>query len=444
VVHRDIKPANIMYADPSHEAIMLVDFGCAGLPTFSPQAVHDGIEQTACASGDSRTKIGRTGDPAVLLHKVIGTTMYMAPEFFVPRTELLEGQQSSSSAEPVSADVLDLEPEEMEAAARGIEYDEGVDIWALGVVAFELLFGTFPMDAQWETELEAKIARGALRSRHGCDCCCCSAGLTSTVCLATGVWEFPSESDGCPSVSEPAKAMIRASMTVDRRKRLSADELLRHPWLQDGQAVAEHSESSVAAADYANPNLVLTAVCLDKAGERPAEGTPPLGATRCTPVPVSSVSCASQSDLCPEQAGASATVAEGTPPTPATIQTVARALSPILSEPETTTSARVGSGLGLATGVSEGTPPPPSKGDSEQPDREVEGRCASENSEDADESVGLSLPVHRNQAARCCSVELEPLGKSHSPQQQHPGPDPEPELDLSSSDEEFEECHPEL
>ena len=125
----------------------------------------------------------------MVLHKVIGTTMYMAPEFFVPKTDLLDEQQvravskmSSAAADTASytsntpvpplstADALALEPEEMEAAARGIEYDEGVDIWALGVVAFELLFGTWPMDAQWETELEAKIAKGALLIHNFASC----------------------------------------------------------------------------------------------------------------------------------------------------------------------------------------------------------------------------------------------------------------------------------
>ena len=168
VVHRDIKPANIMFADPSHKAIMLVDFGCAGMPALAPSA-RDQTPPTPLDSGGSGEQTGRRREPAVVLHKVIGTTMYMAPEFFVPRQELLDSQQpqvvstqSSTSAELAFANVVDLELEEMEAAARGIEYDEGVDIWALGVVAFELLFGTWPMDAQWETELEAKIAKGAL------------------------------------------------------------------------------------------------------------------------------------------------------------------------------------------------------------------------------------------------------------------------------------------
>lgn len=186
VVHRDVKPANIMYTDPSHKIIMLVDFGCAGLASLPNPAARDDISQTAQQRGGS-ADVRRRGEPAVILHKVIGTTMYMAPEFFVPSKELLEAQQtrpvsgqltrlsdptlhtSNTGAHGLTGiDILDsdLEPEELEAAAKGIEYDEGVDIWALGVVTFRLLFGTWPMDAEWEIELEAKIARGALTARH--------------------------------------------------------------------------------------------------------------------------------------------------------------------------------------------------------------------------------------------------------------------------------------
>jgi hypothetical protein len=261
--------------------------------------------------------------------------------------------------------------------------------------------------------------------------------------------------------------MIRGSMTVDRTERLDADELLRHPWLtvnQDGQPPGEHSESSVAATDDPIPNLV-TAVCLDKDWGRPAEATPPSRAARSA-----SVLRASQSDLsrrvptCRDSEDADATTAaEGTPPTSATIQS-ATALNCLRPDPETTASARVGSGLSLATVVPEGTPPPPKKGNAGQADRKA--RCASEHSqtdlaEDVDGPV-FSLLVHGDQVAPSCSVGPEPVPQppqdrhniqqqppqpqpQQQPQQQHhhpgPEPEPEPEQDPSSSDDEqFEEC----
>ena len=53
-----------------------------------------------------------------------------------------------------------LDAEEAQYARRGFVYDESVDIWALGVMGYELLFGELPFTAQWETELEQKIVRG--------------------------------------------------------------------------------------------------------------------------------------------------------------------------------------------------------------------------------------------------------------------------------------------
>ena len=322
IIHRDVKPANVLYADHTHQLIKLVDFGCAG----STRSGHTTTTTSAQWRGrQQRIPRDRSSDhkskpsPAVL-HKVIGTTMYMAPEFFVAREDVAakaqarqstgrhgygsggqRGHSRDAAATAAVASVLvqsvpavafgfvvillllangselglfnadaagtnaaataaggggggggwewdppsplqcymialmvsalgvlvycqplwvaracstchrckgchrggggwwdagqqqrsrgdthgsarqrhgngsgngngngnghgasswGLEAEEEEAAARGFEYDEGVDLWALGVMAYELLFGEVPFNAQWETELEAMIAAG--------------------------------------------------------------------------------------------------------------------------------------------------------------------------------------------------------------------------------------------------------------------------------------------
>lgn len=134
-------------------------------------------------------------------------------------------------------------------------------------------------------------------------------------CRVSGIWEFPSDSDKVPTVSAAAKAMIRAAMTVDRRERLGADELLLHPWLQGCQDVGKHSVSSVAVTEDLMPQSV-DAVRLSEETHTAAEATPPL------PLHIVTESDASKSHLSrngsdesPKRTDTADVVAEGTPPT---------------------------------------------------------------------------------------------------------------------------------
>ena len=50
--------------------------------------------------------------------------------------------------------------EEAEKATSGCNYDEGIDIWALGVITYELLFGAVPFDAPYEAKPNSSVAIG--------------------------------------------------------------------------------------------------------------------------------------------------------------------------------------------------------------------------------------------------------------------------------------------
>lgn len=96
IVHRDVKPPNIMVLPD--ETVQIMDFGIARL--------------TASASRQTRTGL------------VIGTVLYMAPEQFLPHKVV----------------------------------DHRADIWAYGVIYYELLSGTHPFAAAEETGVLYKIA----------------------------------------------------------------------------------------------------------------------------------------------------------------------------------------------------------------------------------------------------------------------------------------------
>ena len=78
-----------------------------------------------------------------------------------------------------------------------------VDIWALGITTYYMVFGTFPFDAKFLSLMEDKIK--------------------------TGVFEFPS--DRLSDCSVLVVDFIKQLLVVDPSRRPSASRVLEHPWL---------------------------------------------------------------------------------------------------------------------------------------------------------------------------------------------------------------------
>lgn len=107
IVHRDIKPANIFLArEIGREVAKLLDFGVAA---FVPRTEPDATKEN---------------EPWV----VSGTPLYMSPE-----------QRMGANAGPTC------------------------DVWALAVVAYQMLSGRCPFDAPNLAELDARVRRGVFQ-----------------------------------------------------------------------------------------------------------------------------------------------------------------------------------------------------------------------------------------------------------------------------------------
>lgn len=85
-------------------------------------------------------------------------------------------------------------------------YSEKCDMWSLGVIVYSMLVGTNPFRAATEGQIEGKI--------RSCD------------------WSFPN--DESHDISESARDFVGKLLTLDVTERMSAEQCLKHTWLQNG------------------------------------------------------------------------------------------------------------------------------------------------------------------------------------------------------------------
>ncbi|OWF35249.1 serine/threonine-protein kinase ULK3-like [Mizuhopecten yessoensis] len=167
VAHMDLKPQNILMSSPANPYLRIADFG------FAKHMFH----------GDE-------------LHAMRGSPLYMAPEII----------------------------------CKGI-YDARVDIWSIGVILYECLFGRAPFASKNLKELQEKI------------------------------WDSkPVELPYGVTVSDPCRDLLLRMLKRDPEKRISFDEFFNHPFVDlDHMPSNESLDKAVA--------IVRDAVLSDQKGD---------------------------------------------------------------------------------------------------------------------------------------------------------------------------------
>lgn len=85
-------------------------------------------------------------------------------------------------------------------------YGKEIDIWSAGVILYILLSGVPPFWAETEKGIFDAILKG----------------------------EIDFHSDPWPQISESAKDLVKKMLTMDPKKRITAAQVLEHPWIKEG------------------------------------------------------------------------------------------------------------------------------------------------------------------------------------------------------------------
>nr|KAJ0200571.1 hypothetical protein LSAT_V11C600303800 [Lactuca sativa] len=162
VIHRDIKPENLLIG--SQGELKIADFGWS-VHTFSRR-------RTMC-----------------------GTLDYLPPEM-------------GKTYDKLSRDIYEFATRSTLFKFEGciyvvesVEHDASVDIWSLGILCYEFLYGAPPFEAEEHSDTYRRIRQVDLK--------------------------FPSK----PVVSAAAKDLISQMLVKDTSKRLPLHKLLEHPWI---------------------------------------------------------------------------------------------------------------------------------------------------------------------------------------------------------------------
>ncbi|KAK7789530.1 hypothetical protein R5R35_000834 [Gryllus longicercus] len=189
IAHRDLKPENILCVYPDKlSPVKICDFD-----------LSSGIKFNANLTSPLAT-------PQLLTP--VGSAEFMAPEV----VEAFVGETSW--------------------------YDKRCDLWSLGVIMYILLCGYPPFygscgsDCGWE---------------RGENCHACQELLFT--CIQEGCYDFPERE--WAAISEDAKDVIRKLLVKDASRRLSAGDILNHPWM-----CPHSSTSSVVSRSLGTPHNI--------------------------------------------------------------------------------------------------------------------------------------------------------------------------------------------
>jgi serine/threonine protein kinase len=183
-VHGSVKISNTPEITVSQAVLLLHDIGAALNHMHSKQIVHRDVKPGNILFMDDiyvlcdfsiSSQLSKTGE---MISGIAGTSLFMAPEISVMAY-----------------------------------YPKPVDIWALGITVFGLLYGRYP----WTLGRIFSLGTGTMN------------GQNAARAEINGDLEFPD----VPFVPNEMKDIISRLLDRDWRTRMTANEVTEHPWLNE-------------------------------------------------------------------------------------------------------------------------------------------------------------------------------------------------------------------
>ena len=193
MVHGDLKPENLMLStnNPSDACIKIVDFGCAQITLENNLTLKDLEAATGGKSANNNNNNNNDDDDDDETGGMIGNTPAYCP------------------------------PEVLDEDRRGNSMDPAMDMWALGIILYIMLTGLHPFDlngASTDDEILERIIQQE------------EPPLRNSPITA--------------HLSESAVDLIEKLIKWDAKDRITALDMLEHPWVQGKTATRSKMENS--------------------------------------------------------------------------------------------------------------------------------------------------------------------------------------------------------